>query len=208
MHYYPIFLDVRGRWAVVVGGGRVAERRVRKLLRAGARVYVISPDLTPGLARLAKLKKIHVVRRRYRRGDLYGRGGAGKVPRRWPLLVFAATDDASAQKAVFEDAQALGALVNTADNPSRCDFIVPASFTRGDLQVAISTSGASPALARLLRRQLQATLGEGYCDHVRRLRESRRQVLASVPAQKERAKTLREMARKIKDQKAKGKNQQ
>ncbi len=147
MQYYPIFLDVRGRRAVVVGGGRVAERKVRKLLRAGARVHVISPDLTPGLARLAAANKIRVSRRRYRKGEL----GRGRASSRSPLLVFAATNDPAAQRAVRKDARAGGPLANLADSAPDSDFIVPASFTRGDLHLAISTSGANPALARLLR---------------------------------------------------------
>jgi len=156
MRYYPIFLDVRGRRAFVVGGGKVAERKVRKLLRAGATVRVISPELTPGLDRLRLQKKIQVRRRRYRQGDI--RAGAHRDA---PFLVFAATDDPAAQRAVRKDAHAAGVLVNVADNASDCDFIVPALFTRGNLHVAISTSGTNPGLARLLRQQLAAGLKKG-----------------------------------------------
>ena len=150
MRYYPIFLDVRGQLAVVVGGGKVAERKVRKLLRAGARVRVISPELTPGLARLAAAGKIRVSRRRYRKGEL----GRGRANRRSPLLVFAATNDPAAQRAVWKDAAGAGALVNLADSAQGSNFIVPASFTRGDLHIAISTSGTDPGLARFLRQLL------------------------------------------------------
>jgi len=153
MRYYPIFLDVCGRRVAVIGGGRVAERKVRKLLRAGARVRVISPELTPGLERLRLQKKIQVARRRYRQGDI--RAGARGAA---PLLVFAATDDPAAQRAARQDASAAGALLNRADDPAGCDFIVPASFTRGDLHLAISTSGTNPGLARFLRQQLGAGL--------------------------------------------------
>jgi len=155
MRYYPIFIDLHGRCVVVVGGGKVAERKVRKLLRAGARVHVISPDLTAGLARLAEQKKIAVTRRPYRKGDLESRGGAKGLG---PLLVYAATNDSAVQRAVREDAAAAGALANRVDTAEDSDFIVPASFTRGDLHVAISTSGTAPALARLLRQQLAAGL--------------------------------------------------
>ena len=154
MRYYPIFLDVRGRRAVVVGGGKVAERKVRKLLRAGAVVRVISPELTPGLDRLGREHKIHVTRRRFRKGEL----SRSRANARSPLLVFAATDDPAAQFAVRRDARAAGALVNVADNADDCDFIVPASFTRGDLHVAISTSGTGPALARFLRQRLSVEI--------------------------------------------------
>lgn len=174
MRYYPIFLDVRGRRTVVVGGGKVAERKVRKLLRSGAVVRVISPELTPGLDRLARKHKIQFTRRQYHVGGL-----ARQRPNRLsPLLVFAATNDPAAQFAVRKDARAAGALVNVADNRADCDFIVPASFTHGDLHVAISTSGTDPNLSRLLRLRLQQAL-----------RQERRQA-------------PREMARKIKNQKA------
>lgn len=156
MRYYPIFLDVRGRRAVVVGGGKVAERKVRKLLRAGAVVRVISPELTSGLDRLAREHEIQFTRRRFRKGDL----GRRRANKRSPLLVFAATDDPAAQFAVRRDARAAGALVNAADNATDCDFIVPASFTRGDLHAAISTSGTDPSLARSLRQQFVKVMRE------------------------------------------------
>jgi precorrin-2 dehydrogenase/sirohydrochlorin ferrochelatase len=182
MRYYPIFLNLRGRRCVVVGGGKVAERKVRTLLRAQASVRVLSPELTPRLAQFAATKKISVTRRAYRKGNL-GR----------PLLVFAATSDPRVQRAVREEAEAVGALVNIADNRERSTFLVPASLARGELQVAISTSGASPALARNLRRRLQAMLGREYEAHLRFLREARGEVLKLVPRQKERARVLRKL---------------
>jgi precorrin-2 dehydrogenase/sirohydrochlorin ferrochelatase len=182
MRYYPIFLNLRGPRCIVVGGGKVAERKVRALLRAGASVRVVSPDLTARLAQLAARKRISVTRRAYRKGDL------GQ-----PLLVFAATDDPAVQQAVGKEAEAIGALVNLADDRERSTFLVPASFARGDLQVAISTSGASPALARNLRWRLQAMLGGEYAAHLRFLREARREVLKSVPGQKERARVFRKL---------------
>jgi precorrin-2 dehydrogenase/sirohydrochlorin ferrochelatase len=189
MRYYPIFLNLRGRRCIVVGGGKVAERKVRALLRAGASVRVVSPDLTPRLAQLAAKKRIDVTRRRpYRKGDLKGRARNGV-----PLLVFSATNDPAVQQAVRREAEAIGALVNIADDREHSTFLVPASFARGDLHVAISTSGASPALARNLRRRLQALLGREYEARLRFLREARREVLKSVPRQKERARLFRRL---------------
>jgi precorrin-2 dehydrogenase/sirohydrochlorin ferrochelatase len=159
MRYYPIFLNVRGRQALVVGGGKVAERKVRKLLRAGARVRVISPGLTPGLARLAEEEEIRVTHRSYRKSDIAV--GAHGPPRRAPILVYAATNDPAAQRAVRADAALAGALVNRADSAEDSDFIVPASITRGDLHIAISTSGKDPSLARRLRLRLEADLKKG-----------------------------------------------
>jgi len=188
MRYYPVFLSLRGRRCVVVGGGKVAERKVRALLRAQASVRVVGPDLTPRLAQLAARKRISVTRRAYRKGDLKGQARDGV-----PLLVFSATNDPAVQQAVGKEAEAIGALVNLADDRERSTFLVPASFARGDLQVAISTSGASPALARNLRRRLQAMLGGEYAAHLRFLREARREVLKSVPGQKERARVFRKL---------------
>jgi precorrin-2 dehydrogenase / sirohydrochlorin ferrochelatase len=198
MRYYPIFLDLRGRWCAVVGGGRVAERKVRGLLRAGSSVQVISPEVTPRLALLAAKKKIGLTPRAYRRGDLKNHSAQRAQSGRdlGPMLVFAATDDPETQRAVRKDAEALGACLNMADDIERSNFIVPASFTQGDLRVAISTSGASPALARLLRQELQRRLGYKYRAYLRFLRQARRQVRENFPNQTERTSVLRQLAGK------------
>ncbi len=193
MRYYPTFLDVRGRRCAVVGGGRVAERKVEALLRAGASVHVISPAVTPRLALLAARKKIDLTQRAYRPGDLEGPAARrGKGPRR-VLLVFAATNSPATQKAVRKDAEKIGALVNAADDTRGSDFIVPASFTQGDLQVAISTSGTSPALARRLRQQLQLTLGREFRANLQLLRKARKHVMATVPDEAQRTKIFRKL---------------
>jgi precorrin-2 dehydrogenase/sirohydrochlorin ferrochelatase len=196
MRYYPIFLDLRGRRCAVVGGGRVAERKVKALLRAGASVHVISPAVTPRLALLAARKKIDLTSRAYRPADLEGPAPTRvKTPRGVrPVLVFASTDSPETQRAVQKHAEKVGALVNAADDPRESDFIVPASFAQGDLLVAISTSGASPALARRLRRQLQLTLGREYQTYLRFLREARKQVKDTVPDEAQRAKIFRQLS--------------
>jgi precorrin-2 dehydrogenase/sirohydrochlorin ferrochelatase len=196
MRYYPIFVDLRGLRCAVVGGGRVAERKVHALLRAGARVHVISPSLTPRLALLAARKKIDLTPRAYRSGDLEGPASARPDGSRAlrPGLVFATTDNPETQRAVRKDAEKIGALVNAADDARESDFLVPASFAQGDLLVAISTSGSSPALARRLRRQLQVTLGHEYRGYLRFLREARKQVMRTVPDEAQRAKIFRQLS--------------
>jgi precorrin-2 dehydrogenase/sirohydrochlorin ferrochelatase len=196
MRYYPIYLDLRGRRCAVVGGGRVAERKVHALLRAGATVHLISPSVTPRLALLAARKKIDLTPRAYRPGDLEGPAPAPpeNVRRVRPALVFAATNSPEAQQAVRKDAEAMGALVNAVDDARESDFLVPASFAQGDLLVAISTSGASPALARRLRRQLQVTLGLEYRSYLRFLREARKQVMKTVPDKAQRTKIFRQLS--------------
>jgi precorrin-2 dehydrogenase/sirohydrochlorin ferrochelatase len=151
MKYYPVFLQVTGRRCVVIGGGEVAERKVASLLAAGARVAVISPSLTPGLARRLAEGAIEYVARPYRRGDLAG-----------ALLAYAATDDESVHADIAGEAEAAGVLLNVVDRPARCGFIVPSILTRGELTVAVSTGGGSPALARRVREDLERALGPEY----------------------------------------------
>lgn len=194
MRYYPIFLDLRGRRCVVVGGGRVAERKVLALLRAGADVHVISPSVTPRLALLAARKRIALTSRAYRAGDLeFGAGEqGGKSPSL--TLVFASTNSPAAQRNVRKAADALGVPVNMATSTKDSTFLVPASFSQGDLQVAISTSGTSPALAKQLRRQLQFSLGREYRSYLRFLREARKHVMATVPDEAQRARIFRQLS--------------
>jgi precorrin-2 dehydrogenase/sirohydrochlorin ferrochelatase len=149
MGFIPIFLQVEGRPCLVVGGGQVARRKVETLLDAGAAVTVISPELTGALVRHAEEGRISIVRRTYRDGDMGGYH-----------LVYAATVDRELQRRLFEEARRLNILINVADSPEFCSFIVPSVLRRGRLQVAISTSGASPAIARVLRERMEQWLGD------------------------------------------------
>jgi precorrin-2 dehydrogenase/sirohydrochlorin ferrochelatase len=149
--YYPVCLNLAGRRCIVIGGGQVALRKVGTLVEHGAAVEVISPEPCPGLIELAAQGKIRLTHARYHRGAL---GSA--------LLVVAATDDRAANRSVADDARASGVLINSVDDPDASDFIVPASFSRGDLTIAISTAGRSPALARRMRAKLEAEIGEPY----------------------------------------------
>ena len=151
MTYYPINLNLEGKPCLVIGGGEVAERKVLGLLRAGAQVKVISPQISPALARLRDRKEITVEQREYRRGDLQGM-----------FLVFGAADDRRLGPELDQEARDEGCLINHADLPSRCDFILPALLEQGRLQVAVSSSGRCPALAQWLRDQLQEEIGPEY----------------------------------------------
>jgi precorrin-2 dehydrogenase / sirohydrochlorin ferrochelatase len=132
---YPVFLDIRGKLCVVVGGGRVARRKVKGLLAAGAEVRVVSPKVDSRLAALARDGEIEWLARAYTEGDLDN-----------AFLVFAATDDRRTQELICLHAAAARQLVNVVDDPGRCNFHVPSSFRRGDLTIAVSTSGKSPAV--------------------------------------------------------------
>jgi precorrin-2 dehydrogenase/sirohydrochlorin ferrochelatase len=148
---YPVVLDLRGRACLVVGGGAVAEAKVKSLLRAGAVLTVVSPTLTEGLAALARAGRIAHVARPYERQDLDGQ---------W--LAFVATGDRSVTNAVREDAQAARVWVNAADDPVYCDFLLPSVLRRGRLVVAVGSSGGSPGLARAIREELEAHFPEDY----------------------------------------------
>jgi precorrin-2 dehydrogenase/sirohydrochlorin ferrochelatase len=151
MKYYPIFLRLAGRRCVVVGGGTIAARKVESLLAAGAHVAVISPSLTAELAARAARGELDHAKRPYRSGDLAG-----------ALLAYAATDDEAVQAAVAREAAAGGVLLNVVDRPQSCTFIAPSVLQRGDLTVAVSTGGGSPALARRVREDVGRALGPEY----------------------------------------------
>lgn len=151
MGFYPIFLELAGRSCLVVGGGRVAERKVEGLLGAGARVTVVSPSLSGRLQALAGEGRISHVRGEYAPEQLDGF-----------QLVFAAAGDPEVSAGVARDARRRGVWVNVADDPGRCDFLLPAVLRRGKLVVAVGTGGASPALSRAVREELEAHLTEEY----------------------------------------------
>jgi siroheme synthase-like protein len=151
VQYHPVHLDLRGRPCVVVGGGEVARHKVENLLEAGARVTVVSPTVVPALAALAETHEIVHHPRPYRTGDLTG-----------AALAYVAVDDTAVQTAVAAEAGVTGVFVNVVDAPPLCTFIAPAIVRRGPVVVAISTGGASPALARRMREELETRVGAEY----------------------------------------------
>ena len=148
---FPIALDLTGRPCLVVGGGAVGARKVRGLLAASAHVTVVSPTVTESFQDWLADGRIRHVPREYRQGDLAG-----------VQLVFVATDAPGVTSAVAAEGRERGVWVNAADDPTHCDFHVPAIVRRGDLVVAVATGGASPALARLVREELERFLGPDY----------------------------------------------
>jgi uroporphyrin-III C-methyltransferase/precorrin-2 dehydrogenase/sirohydrochlorin ferrochelatase len=160
---HPIFVDLREAAVVVIGGGSVAERKVLSLLDSGARVTVVAPRASQTLRDLAGRGAIRLEERAYAPGDLEGM-----------RLAYAATDDAVVNRAVYEEARQRGVWLNVADQPALCTFLVPAVVRRGELTVAVSTNGASPAMARRLREDLERTFGPEHAAALvllRRLRE-------------------------------------
>ncbi len=166
MKYFPIHIDIRGKLAVIIGGGAVAERKCLSLLDAGAMVRVISPELVPGMKELASECRIDYKARKYREGDL---GNA--------LLVFAATDSHEVNMAVAAEATTLGIPANIADSPEISTFVSPAVIVRGDLMITVSTGGKSPALSRKIRQDLEVCFGEEYVPALQLLGAIREKLL-------------------------------
>lgn len=184
---YPVMFTpafFANRPVLVVGGGRVAERKVKTLLQAGATIRVIAPNLTPGLQELTAA--IEWLARPWREGDVRNFQAA--------LLVFAATDDPAVNGQVEQEARQAGRLVNRVDRPAACDFTLPGVVQSGDITLAVSTgvyeaaaraeaedeSGASPALTASLRKKLTEAVGPEYSLFSRLLREVRPQVKREV----------------------------
>jgi len=163
--YYPVFLNISGRKCVVVGGGQVALRKVRVLLEHGADVEVISPDLFPELAQLATNGKIKALNRAYRLGDLVNAS-----------VAIAATDNSEINQQVVAEARRRAVLVNVVDDAENSDFIVPSYLRRGEVTIAVSTAGRSPALARKIRTRLEKELGDEYASLIRLIVEVRAKV--------------------------------
>ncbi len=177
MAYYPIVVDLRGKKCLVVGGGQVALRKVRSLLETSANVTVIAREIVP---QLTQMKGVELIAREYNRGDVKGF-----------TLVFAATDNHEVNKLVAEDAAANGIPVNVVDCPELCSFIVPAVVRRGDLLIAVTTCGKSPALSRRIREEIGARYGSEYELLVDLLGKLRPIAKSKFPSQKDREKALK-----------------
>lgn len=153
MKHYPVFLNLKDRAVLLVGAGEIGLQKLQSLLESGARVHVVSPEALPEIERLAKENRIHWDRRAYATSDLEGKS-----------LVIAATDDKEWQKRIASEARARGIWVNIVDVPPLCDFIAPAIVNQGDIQIAISTGGAAPALAKFIRKKIEPVVGPEYAQ--------------------------------------------
>jgi precorrin-2 dehydrogenase/sirohydrochlorin ferrochelatase len=151
MSFYPVNLNLKDRLCLIIGGGKVAARKAQGLVNCEAQVTVISPTLISELDSMLQAGGLSWVKRNYQPGDLRG-----------AFLVIAATDDELVQQQIYEEAEERGVLINVADVPARCNFILPATVRRGDLVISVSTGGKSPALAKLLRMELEKRFGPEY----------------------------------------------
>lgn len=151
MSLFPIFVKLQDRLVVVVGGGAVAEGKIRALLEAGARVRIIAPEITQKISDWRDKGRVEWQAKAFETGDLEG-----------AMLVIAATSAPGVNEAVYRDAERLGILCNAVDDIEHCHFYYGSIVQRGDLQIAISTNGKSPALAQRLRKDLEAQFGPEY----------------------------------------------
>jgi precorrin-2 dehydrogenase/sirohydrochlorin ferrochelatase len=180
MNYYPAFLNLEGKKAVVVGGGRIAERKVLTLVRAGADVTVVSPTLTVRLHKEKESGRIRHRPRRYRRGDLKD-----------SFLAIAATDSPEVNTKVAEDASG---LLNVVDVPRECNFIAPSVVARGPLVFAISTGGTSPAFAKAVRKEIERSYGRVFADYLGFVKTLRSRAVREISDTAAREKFLKSLA--------------
>ena len=184
MRYYPVFLDLKNKKCVVIGGGSVAERKAVTLLSCKADICVISPEITSRLRELAKKKRLRYIKKRYEDKDI-----------RDAFLVVAATNNREANKAVFAAAKKYKCLLNIVDKPDDSNFIVPSLISRGDLTIAVSTGGKSPALAKQIRKELQEIYGKEYQIFIKAMGRVREKVLKSMPSEKARKQIFTKLAK-------------
>jgi precorrin-2 dehydrogenase/sirohydrochlorin ferrochelatase len=180
---FPIFLKLEGRRCLVVGAGKIAEGKIRSLLQAGALVLVVAPEAILPVRKLVLEGSIEWYARGFESHDLHG-----------VFLVIAATSSAAVNAQVFAEAEKRNILCNSVDDPEHCDFYYPAVVNRGDLQIAISTNGRSPALAQRLRKELEEQFGPEYEAWVKELGEARDQLTAQKVPLEPRRRLLHQIA--------------
>ncbi len=165
---FPMFLKLEGRQILVVGAGKVGEPKIAGLLDTGAHVRVVALEATPAVREWAREGKIELSVRAFSSDDLVG-----------AFLAVVATSSRNLNERIYHEAQRRGVLCNVVDVPDLCDFFYPSVVRRGDLQIAVSTSGKSPSLAQKIRQQLERQFGPGYAAWVAELGETRKLILAS-----------------------------
>lgn len=183
--YYPAFLNLKNKRCIVIGGGEVAERKTISLLKSGANVTVISPMVTKRLKEKSLSGKIKYIPRKYKKGDLKD-----------AFLVVAATDSGETNKRISEDAPH---LINIADMPSLCNFIIPSVVRRGHLLIAVSTSGASPSMAKNIRKELERLYVPVFAKYLTSLKKMRLQAMSEIKDKKERERFLKKMATEVRE---------
>ena len=171
MSFYPVNLDIKNRGCLVVGGGGVASRKAKTLAECGAIVTVVSPEFSQSLRELEKTSAVTLICRSYETSDLDGK-----------FLVIGATNNEDLNRRINADAESRNMLCNIADVPDICNFILPSIIRRGDLVIAVSTSGKSPAFAKKLRKDLEKNFGDEYARFLHLMGAIRNKLLCTAHA--------------------------
>jgi siroheme synthase-like protein len=177
MYYYPIFLNIAHKKCVVIGGGKVAERRIKELIKCRANVHIYAKKINKNITRLKKIK----IHRNYSPALLKG-----------AFLVFIATDDIDFNRKISREITKEKLLINVSDDPAHSLFIVPSIFRRGNLSIAISSGGKAPALARAIKKLLETLFGKEFILLINGIETLRRKVRKRLNKSAERIKILRE----------------
>jgi precorrin-2 dehydrogenase/sirohydrochlorin ferrochelatase len=169
-HKYPVFLDLYRKSCLVIGGGRVALRKIKLLSECGAKITVLSPEACPEILQMAEDKKLSLFSRRYIYGDVSGH-----------FLVIAATDDKDTNQLAYDESIREKVWINVVDVPKLCTFILPAIMQSGDLTIAVSTNGKSPALAGKIKKELYELFDKKYDDFLDVMFEIRENLKVTIP---------------------------
>ncbi|MGI6686134.1 MAG: precorrin-2 dehydrogenase/sirohydrochlorin ferrochelatase family protein [Bacillota bacterium] len=170
VNYYPLFINLNKIKCLVIGGGEVAYRKTLSLKEAGAKITLISPKVIPAFLPMVEKGEINLIKRKYQKGDLKGY-----------FLVFAALDDKTSTLEIAQEAEEAGILLNMAQNPDGGNFILPATLKRGELILAISTGGQSPALSKKIRQEFLEKYGPEYEEFLHLLGRERAFALRKIP---------------------------
>lgn len=181
---FPIFVKLKGRRAVVVGAGAIAKQKLGGLINSGAQIHVIAPEASPSIRELAQQERLQWSQRSFEAAELNG-----------ATIVISATSNAELNAEVFRQAEARGILCNAVDQPDHCHFYYPSVVQRGDLQIAISTAGKSPALAQRLRKEFEQAFGNDYENWLNWLGRVRGLFFEKNISRQTRVRTLHQIAR-------------
>ncbi|MBI1870374.1 MAG: bifunctional precorrin-2 dehydrogenase/sirohydrochlorin ferrochelatase [Chlamydiae bacterium] len=173
--YYPVFLNLKGKTSAIFGGGPIALRKAESLIDCGSKVCVYAPEVIPEIENLAKKEKIIWEKKVYEPDDLVG-----------VHLVIASTNDRLINAAIFREAEERGLFVNVVDDPELCNFIAPSILRRGKLVIAVSTEGASPAMAKKIRQDLELEFGPEYALFLKAMESSRKDIQERLPKEEQR----------------------
>lgn len=179
--YFPVFINIENMKCLVIGGGKIAERKIKALSAYKAKITIISPKVTKAIGQMAKENKITLINRKYRRPDV------NKA-----RIIIAATGDKKLNTQISNEAKKIGALINSANNDG-CNFIMPAVIKKGNLQIAVSTGGGYPFLSKKIKQKISGEFNENFIEYLDFLTEIRQNILKDVNPESRRKQILRKL---------------